>query len=142
LSTQAPNPNVQVPNPIRQGFRIENQHDRLLDSGKRLKKMFRGQFLATLAWHCLTAPECQHEFVAPTGRKMLHWGCLGPQGGCWGPVLPFSSCRLVGQFWPTSDPRQWPFGVRGFHSKPVFITRQLTFSMRCSVEAPCSPKIN
>ena len=43
-------------------------------------------------------------------KKTLHWGCLGPQGGAGDLFLPFSSCRL-GHFWPTSDPRQWPFGV-------------------------------
>jgi hypothetical protein len=39
---KVPNPEAQVPNPIRQGFCIKNQFDRLLDSGKRLKNMFRG----------------------------------------------------------------------------------------------------
>jgi hypothetical protein len=52
---------------------------------------------------------------------MLHCGCLGSQGGCWGPVLPFSSCRL-GHFWLIADdPRHWPFGVWGFYSKAVFV---------------------
>ena len=57
--------------------------------------------VATLAWYYFivpgyykTVPSRQHEFVTLLGRKMLHWVCLGPQGGCWGPVLSFSSCRL------------------------------------------------
>jgi hypothetical protein len=26
-------------------------------------------------------PSRQNEFVTLLGRKILHWGCLGPQGG-------------------------------------------------------------
>ena len=62
-----------------------------------------------------------------TGRKTLHWGCLGPQGGCWGPVLPFSSCRL-GHFWPIGDPRHWPFWIWGFYSKAAFVAWWLTIA--------------
>jgi hypothetical protein len=65
-------------------------------------------------------------------------------------------CPLVHvDFWPTSDPRQWGIfgqlatranGHLGFGvfiaTKPVFMTWKLTFTMHCSVEAPCSPKTN
>jgi hypothetical protein len=61
--------------------------------------------LATLAGRyfivpgcCKMAPSRQCEFLALTGRKCCIGGGLGPQGGCWGPVLSFSSCRL-GHFW-------------------------------------------
>ena len=80
--------------------------------------------LATLAGYYFIVPgyykivpSRQHEFVTPLGRKILHWECLGPQGGCWGPVLSFSLCRL-GHFLSNGDPRHWPFGFG------VFIARQ------------------
>jgi hypothetical protein len=44
--------------------------------------------LATLAGYYFIVPgyykivpSRQHEFVTPLGRKILHWECLGPQGG-------------------------------------------------------------
>ena len=83
--------------------------------------------LATLAaGHYFTVPGChkivpsrQHEFVALTANRSKKTA-LGvfktPGGGCWGPVLSFSLCRL-GHFLSNGDPRHWPFGVWGFYSK-------------------------
>jgi hypothetical protein len=91
--------------------------------------------MATLAGHYFVVPGCykiapsrQHEFVTLLGRKILHWVCLGPQGGCWGSVLSFSSCRL-GHFLLNGDPRHWPFGVWGFYSKAAFMAWQLTIAV-------------
>jgi hypothetical protein len=46
--------------------------------------------------HYKIVPSRQHEFVALLGRKILHWGCLGPKGGvlgtCYG--MSFSLFRL------------------------------------------------
>jgi hypothetical protein len=94
-----------------------------------LKIAVLGHLAIIVPGYYKTVPSRQREFVALLGRKILHWGCLGLQGGCWGPVLSFSSCRL-GHFLSSGDPRHWPFGFgvfiarqRSWHGGPLFPCR-------------------
>jgi hypothetical protein len=45
-------------------------------------------------WHCDAAPKRQDELGAIVGPKKHQRGVLCPIEGCWGPILPFGSCRL------------------------------------------------
>ena len=50
--------------------------------------------LATPAGYCSAVPYGQDELGTIIGPKKHQRGVLCPIEGCWGPILPFGSCRL------------------------------------------------
>ena len=52
------------------------------------------RYCVAVPWYCDAVPKRQDELGAIIGPKKHQRGVLCPIEGCWGPILPFGSCRL------------------------------------------------
>ena len=62
--------------------------------GRRARMATPARCCEAVPWYCEAVPKRQGELGTIIGPKKHQRGVLCPIEGCWGPILPFGSCRL------------------------------------------------